>query len=146
MSKYIIVGTYSDEGAAGLVSGDTDRVEAMEALCDSVGAKLVSAYITRGLFDFCVMVEADSFEIIAAMLLKVRATGAIGEIITLEAVDYKSIRGIAKGVKYTPPKGQIVIINTFANGNDILVNLVHNRVITQQIVGQIACEGIDWLN
>ena len=28
MSKYIIVGTYSDEGAAGLVSGDTDRVEA----------------------------------------------------------------------------------------------------------------------
>ena len=105
MSKYIIVGTYSDEGAAGLVSGDTDRVEAMEALCDSVGAKLVSADITRGLFDFCVMVEADSFEIIAAMLLKVRATGAIGEIITLEAVDYMSIRGIAKGVKYTPPKG-----------------------------------------
>ena len=70
MSKYIIVGTYSDEGAAGLVSGDTDRVEAMEALCDSVGAKLVSADITRGLFDFCVMVEANSFEIIAAMLLK----------------------------------------------------------------------------
>jgi len=41
MSKYIIVGTYSDEGAVGLVSGDTDRVEAMEALCDSVGARLV---------------------------------------------------------------------------------------------------------
>ena len=71
MSKYIIVGTYSDEGAPGLVSGDTDRVEAMEALCDSVGAKLVSADITRGLFDFCVMVDANSFEIIAAMLLKV---------------------------------------------------------------------------
>ena len=80
------------------------------------GARLVSADITRGLFDFCVMVEADSFEIIAAMLLKVRATRAIGEIITLEAVDYKSIRGIAKG-------------------NDILVNLVHNRVITHQILG-----------
>ena len=110
MSKYIIVGTYSDEGAAGLVSGDTDRVEAMEALCDSVGAKLVSSDITRGLFDFCVMVEADSFEIIAAMLLKVRATGAIGEVITLEAVDYKSIRGIAKGVKYAPPNGLIVAI------------------------------------
>jgi len=104
MSKYIIVGTYSNEGAAGLVGSDTDRVEAMEALCDSVGAKLVSADITRGLFDFCVIVEANSFEIIAAMLLKVRATGAIGEIITLEAVDYKNIRGIAKGVKYTPPK------------------------------------------
>jgi len=43
-----MVGTYSDEGAAGLVSGNTDRVEAMEALCDSVGAKLVNADITRG--------------------------------------------------------------------------------------------------
>jgi len=50
----------------------------MEVLCDSVGAKLISADITRGLFDFCVIVEA---------------------------VDYKGIRGIAKGVKYTPPKG-----------------------------------------
>ena len=40
MSKYIIVGTYSDEGAVGLVSGDTDRVEVMEALCDSVWCQI----------------------------------------------------------------------------------------------------------
>ena len=78
---------------------------AMEALCDSVSAKLVSADITRGLFNFCVIVEADSYEIIAAMLLKVKATGTIGQKFYIEAVDYKSIRGIAKGFRYTPPNG-----------------------------------------
>ena len=105
MSRYIIIGDYSDEGAAGLVGGDSDRVEAMETLCHSVGATLVSADITRGLYDFCVIVEADSFAAVAAMLLKVRASGAAGEIITLEAVDYQEIRSVAKGVKYTPPSG-----------------------------------------
>ena len=105
MSRYIIVGTYSDVGAAGLVGGNSDRVEAMETLCNSVGATLVSADITRGQYDFCIIVEADSFAVVAAMLLKVRASGAAGEIITLESVDYQEIRSVAKGVKYTPPSG-----------------------------------------
>ena len=105
MSRYIIVGTYSNEGAAGLVDGDSDRIKAMETLCSSVGASLISADITRGHYDFCVIVEADSFEIIAAILLKVRASGAIGEVITLESVDYQNIRNVAKGVNYTPPSG-----------------------------------------
>ena len=105
MSRYIIIGDYSDEGAAGLVGGASDRVEAMETLCHSVGATLVSADITRGLYDFCVIVEADSFAAVAAMLLKVRASGAAGKIITLEAVDYQEIRSVAKGVQYTPPSG-----------------------------------------
>ena len=105
MARYIIVGTYSDSGAAGLISGDSDRVEAMEALCKSVGATLVSADITRGQYDFCVIVEANSFAVVAAMLLKVRASGAAGEIVTLESVDYQEIRSVAKGVQYTPPSG-----------------------------------------
>ena len=105
MSKYIVIGRYSDEGAGGLVSGDSNREAAMEALCNSVGAKLISADITRGNYDFCVICEADSFTQVAAMTLKARASGAIGETFTLEAVDYQEIRNVAKGVKYTPPSG-----------------------------------------
>ena len=48
MAKYIFLATYSDEGAKGIVGGDSDRVAAMEVLCNSVGAKLISADITRG--------------------------------------------------------------------------------------------------
>ena len=105
MSKYIVIGSYSDEGAGGLVSGDSNREAAMEALCNSVGAKLISADITRGNYDFCVICEADSFTQVAAMTLKARASGAIGETFTLEAVDYQEIRNVAKGAQFTPPSG-----------------------------------------
>ena len=75
MSRYIVLGTYTNEGAAGLIGGDSDRRAAMEALHNSVGAKLVDYYITRGQYDFCVISEADSFAVNAAMTLKPRASG-----------------------------------------------------------------------
>ena len=78
---------------------------ALEALCNSVGANLVSADITRGQYDFCVIVEANSFAKVAAMTLKARASGAVGEVITLEAVSVAEIRRVGKGVQYTPPSG-----------------------------------------
>ena len=48
MSRYITLGTYTNEGAAGLVDGDSDRRAAMEVAHNRVGAKLVDYYITRG--------------------------------------------------------------------------------------------------
>ena len=105
MAKYIFLATYSDEAVKGIVGGDSDRVAAIEALCNSLGIKLISADITRGEYDICVMVEADSFAQIAAMSLKARASGAADKFVTLEAVDIEEIRSVAKGVQYTPPSG-----------------------------------------
>ena len=106
MPKYITLGIYTNEGAAGIVDGTSDRRAAMETMCNSVGAKLVGYDITRGQFDFCTVIEADSFEIMAAMLLKGRASGATSELVTLEAVDVDKIRGAAKSVQFTPPHGE----------------------------------------
>ena len=106
MAKYIFLATYSDEGVKGIVGGDSDRAAAMEVLCNSVGAKLISVDITRGEYDVCIMVEAESFAQVAAMSLKARASGAVGDkFVTLEAVDIEEIRSVAKGVQYTPPSG-----------------------------------------
>ena len=105
MAKYIFLATYSDEAVKGIVGGDSDRVAAIEALCNSLGIKLISANITRGEYDICVMVEADSFAQIAAMSLKARASGAAEKFVTLESVDIEEIRSVAKGVQYTPPSG-----------------------------------------
>ena len=105
MSKYIILGTFSNDGTKGIVAGDSDRAAAMEVLCNSVGAKFISVDITRGEYDVCVMVEADSFAQVAAMSLKARASGAADKFVTLEAVDIEEIRSVAKGVQYTPPSG-----------------------------------------
>ena len=105
MAKYIFRATYSDEGTKGIVDGDSDRAAAVEVLCNSVGAKLISVDITRGEYDVCVIVEADSFAQIAAMSLKARASGSADKFVTLEAVNIEEIRSVAKGVQYTPPSG-----------------------------------------
>ena len=103
MSRYITLGTYTNEGAAGLVDGDSDRRAAMEVAHNSVGAKLVDYYITGGQYGFVVIAEADSFETIAAMGLKAKGSGAVDNLVTLESVDINEIRKIAKKVQFTAP-------------------------------------------
>ena len=103
MSRYITLGTYTNEGAAGLVDGDSDRRAAMEVAHNSVGAKLVDYYITRGQYDFCVIADADSFAVIAVMGLKAKGSGAVDNLVTLESVDIEEVRSVAKNVQFTPP-------------------------------------------
>ena len=103
MSIFINLGTYSNEGAWGLVEGDSDRRAAMEEFHSSVGAKLLDYHITRGQYDFCVIVEADSYEKIAAMTLMAKGSGTVKELVTLESVDINEIRKIYKNVKFTAP-------------------------------------------
>ena len=99
MSIFITLGIYSNEGAGGLVEGDSDRRAVMETFHSSVGAKLVDYHITRGKYDFCVITEADSFETIAAMTLIAKGSGTINDLVTLESVDINEIRKIAKKVQ-----------------------------------------------
>ena len=103
MSVYIVLGSYSNEGAGGLASGDSDRKAVMETFHSSVGAKLVDYHITRGEYDFCVIAEADSFEMIAAMTLMAKGSGTVNDLVTLESVDINEIRNIAKKVQFTAP-------------------------------------------
>ena len=104
MPRYIVLGTYTNEGAAGLVDGDSDRRAVMEVMHKSVGATLVDYSITRGQYDFYVISDADSFEVMAAMTLKAKGSGTVTNSVILEAVDIDEIRGIAKNVQFTPPR------------------------------------------
>ena len=103
MSIYITLGTYSNEGAGGLVEGDSDRRAAMETFHSSVGAKLLDYHITRGKYDFCALVDADSFEMVAALGLMAKGSGTVNNLVTLESIDIQKIRDIAKKVQFTAP-------------------------------------------
>ena len=103
MSTYIILGIYSNKGAEGLVEGESDRRDAMEKLTKSVGAKLLDYHITRGVYDFCLVTEANSFDMIAAMNLKAKAAGTVKELETLESININHIRNVAKSVQFSPP-------------------------------------------
>jgi len=103
MSIYINLGTYTNEGAGGLVEGDSDRRAVMETFASSVGAKLIDYHITRGKYDFCVIAEASSFEMIAAMTLIAKGSGTVNDLVILESVDIKEISNIAKKAQFTAP-------------------------------------------
>ena len=67
---------------------------------------MISVDITRGEYDICIIVEADSFAQVAAMNLTFRSRGVVGDkLVTLETVDIEEIRIVAKSVQYTPPNG-----------------------------------------
>tara|TARA_B100000965_G_scaffold104691_1_gene86276 strand:- start:1595 stop:1915 length:321 start_codon:yes stop_codon:yes gene_type:complete len=103
MSIYIVLGKYSNSGAEGLIDGSSDRRAAMEKLTKSVGAKLIDYHLTRGVYDFCLITEADSFDMIAAMNLKAKAVGTLSEIDTLESINIDSVRQVARSVDFSPP-------------------------------------------
>ena len=77
----------------------------MEALHASVGAKLVDYYLTRGQYHFCVIPEADSFSVVAALTLKPSVDGAVDNPVPMEAVDLEEILNLAHSAGYTPPSG-----------------------------------------
>ena len=103
MPRFITLGTYTNQGAAGLVDGDSDRRAAMDVAHSSVGATLVDYYITRGQYDFCIVADFDSFEGLAAMGLKAKGSGTTANLVTLESVDIEAVRSIAKNLQFTPP-------------------------------------------
>ena len=105
MAKYIFLGTYTSEGAAGLLRSNSNRKAAIETLTQSVGATLISVDITRGQYDACVVIEADSFDIAGAVALKVRASGAMDELIVLESIDIEKISKTGESINYIPPGG-----------------------------------------
>ena len=105
MPRYITLGSYTNEGTAALVDGDSDRRAVMEVMHKSIGATLVDYCITRGQYDFYVISDADSFEQIAAMTLKAKGSGTVDNPVILEAVDIDEIRSVAKSVQFTPAGG-----------------------------------------
>ena len=105
MPRYITLGSYTNEGSAALVDGDSDRRAVMEVMHKSVGATLVDYCITRGQYDFYVISDADSFEQIAAMTLKAKGSGTVDNPVILVAVDIDKIRSVAKSIQFTPPSG-----------------------------------------
>ena len=106
MAKYIYVGNYSNEGAAGLIGGTDNRATAIRVVCESAGAKFLSFEITRGQYDFCLNFEAKSFDIVGAIILKVKATGAIEDGVLLETVNINKIRKVGQEVQYKAPKAK----------------------------------------
>ena len=77
MAKYLIIGSYTAEGAKGVLKeGGSGRREAARQVMESVGGKLEAIYWGFGADDFYVIAEAPSYAAAAAASLTVGASGS----------------------------------------------------------------------
>ena len=91
MAKMYIMGKYSEKAFLGFLKDPTtDRKAAVEKLTSAAGGKMLSMDIVRGPYDFKVVAEMANFETFAAVKLAVESTGAVRELVALEAMDLTS--------------------------------------------------------
>jgi uncharacterized protein with GYD domain len=104
MPKYLIQGSYTDQGLKGLLKdGGTKRRDAIEQVTAGMGGKLETFYFSFGNDDFVVIVDLPSSVDATAVALAVNASGAVrartSVLIAPEDVD----QATRKTVSYRPP-------------------------------------------
>ena len=78
MAKYMVLGNYNAQGAAGLIAqGGSARVNAIKALCKQIGGKLESCYFSFGDYDIVAVIEAPDNVSMTAASLAVAASGIV---------------------------------------------------------------------
>ncbi len=104
MPKYLIMASYTAEGAKGLLKdGGSKRRQAAEAAIKSVGGKVESMYFAFGKHDAYVVIDAPDNAAVAAVSLAVNAGGGVQTktvvLLTPEEID----QATKKGATYQPP-------------------------------------------
>ena len=92
MPKYLVAGSYTKEGAKGLLAeGGSARRAATETLIKSLGGTMEAYYFAFGSEDFYIIVDAPSNAAVAAAALTAAASGAVNPrtvvLLTPEEVD-----------------------------------------------------------
>ena len=104
MPKYLVMASYTAEGAKGLLKdGGSKRRQEVEAAIKSVGGKVESFYFALGKHDAYVVIDAPDNAAVAAMSLAINASGAVQTktvaLLTPEEMD----QATKKSITYQPP-------------------------------------------
>jgi uncharacterized protein with GYD domain len=104
MPKYLVQGSYSAEGAKGLLKdGGSKRRAAVEEMARSFGGKVEAFYYAFGDADVFAIIDGPDNVTAAAASLAVNAAGAVRlkttALLTAEEMD----QAAKKGIKYRPP-------------------------------------------
>ena len=104
MAKYYVMGNFSQKGVTGLLTGDSNRESIVKSPCEAMGCKFISYDVTEGEFDFILVLEGDSEQIMAAKGVPMMSDDFDG-MISIKAVSVDSIRKNLKVMQsaYTPP-------------------------------------------
>jgi uncharacterized protein with GYD domain len=104
MPKYLIQGSYSDEGLKGLLKeGGSKRREAAEQSIKGLGGRLEAFYYAFGNDDFVIIVDLPSNVDAAALSLTANASGAVKSRMTVLITPEEVDQAAKKTVKFRPP-------------------------------------------
>jgi uncharacterized protein with GYD domain len=106
MAKYMLIGSYTPEGAKGLLKeGGTRRVEAAQHAISSAGGTLESFYLAFGTDDYYVTADFPDPASMAAAALTVSASGTsrVRTVVLLTPADLDRASQIS--VDFRPPGG-----------------------------------------
>jgi uncharacterized protein with GYD domain len=104
MAKYMIHGSYTATGAAGVLKdGGTGRLKAITDLAASVGGSVESAYWALGPEDYYIVVELPDSKAAAAVSLATAGSGAV-RLSTAEVFSASDVDEIvSRRATYRPP-------------------------------------------
>lgn len=78
MPKFLVVGSYTQQGLAGLIKeGGTGRVAAVRKLIESVGGTLETFYFAHGSDDFYVIADLPNAVTAMALSATINVSGAV---------------------------------------------------------------------
>lgn len=106
MPRYMLHGSYTASGAAGLLKeGGSGRRAAVEAVAKSVGGSIESMDWAFGAEDFYIIANVPDAETAAALSLTVGASGAVS-VTTSELLSAAQVDAVVRRrVDYRPPGG-----------------------------------------
>ena len=94
MSTYIMLVNYTDQGIRNIKSSPK-RAEAAKFLAKSCGAELKDLYLTLGLYDLVMLVEASDDESVAKFALALDSIGNVRSV-TMKAFGEQQYRNIVE--------------------------------------------------
>jgi len=107
MAKYMIKGTYSSDGAKGLMDkGGSARADAIGKMISDMGGQMEAFYFGFGEDDVYVIVDSPNVETMIATAGAVKAAGSLARYETVVLVEPSQVDEAANvSVDYTPPGG-----------------------------------------
>ena len=104
MPKYLIMASYTAEGARGLLKdGGTKRRRAAETALESVGGRVETFYFAFGNHDAVVIVDAPDNVTIAAASMAINASGAVQTKTTVLLTPEEIDQATKKNAAYQAP-------------------------------------------
>lgn len=94
MAIFITQGNYTQNAIKGMVNRPEDRKLAVAGLMESVGATLISYYVTTGEYDFMVISEGDSVMDLMAGLMIAGSTGGVHNLKTVQAISTTEAKAV----------------------------------------------------